>query len=259
MSDLSVPVITIDPVLCLQCGSCVRCCPMHVLRFASGGPIAAKPERCIQCRHCTAACPTRAITFTDTPHDYPPEPESALDRLIQTRRSVRSYRDELPDRQAVERALDLASWAPSGKNIHENAWTVLWGREAVSGAYSLVLDWCRETGIYPELLRNHERGIDLITCGAPCVILGHSDPNTLNPVVDTAIAMATAELKLVQQGLATCWGGYLRHAVNSYPPLRQYCGLAEGREVYGVMMTGLAAEYYRNIPYRPAARADWIE
>ena len=258
-SERSIPVITIDPDLCLQCGSCVRDCPTHVLRLEQRRPVAAKPERCIDCRHCTAACPAKAITFTTRSQDYPEVSEDGLLKLIQTRRSVRAYRDKLPDRALLQWALDGAAWAPSGKNIHENAWSVLYGREAVQKAYRLVLDWCRQTGIYPELLRNDARGLDLVTCGAPCVILGHSHPKTLNPVVDTAIAMETVELLLVEQGLSTCWGGYLRHAVNDYAPLKAYCGIPAERECYGLMMVGYGAENYRNVPYRPAAKAAWIE
>ena len=254
-----IPSITIDSNLCLQCFSCVRSCPTHVLRTASGGPEVRHPERCINCRHCTATCPTKAICFSSTPEDYPAPAEDELLRLIQSRRSVRAYQPTLPDRQLVENALNGAAWAPSGKNIHENAWTVLWGREAVEKAYQLTLDWCRESGIYPELLRNDARGLDLVTCGAPCVIIGHNRTDTLNPVVDTAIAMATAELLLVRSGLATCWGGYLRHAINAYQPLRDYVGLEAAREVYGLMMVGLPKEFYRNVPYRPAAKAAWIE
>ena len=253
----ALPVV--DGALCLQCASCVRCCPTHVLRPDGGRPVAVRPDRCIDCRHCTAVCPTKAIRFSDTAADYPMAPDSVLLRLIQTRRSVRTYGDELPDRGLIERALRGAAWAPSGKNIHDNGWSVLWGRDAVRQAYDMTLDWCRETGIYPELLRNEERGLDLVTCGAPCVIIGHNLVRTLNPVVDTAIAMTTAELLLVEKGLATCWGGYLRHALNDYAPLKAFCSIAEDREVFGVMMVGLPGEFYRNIPYRPEPSVHWIE
>ena len=258
-AEKNIPAITIDSEQCLGCGSCVRSCPTHVLRLEDGRPTPARPERCIDCRHCTAACPVRAITFTTVGQDYPAASQDPLLKLVQSRRSVRSYQDRLPDRALLQWALDGAAWAPSGKNIHENAWSVLYGRPAVQKAYELVLDWVRETGIYPELLRNDARGLDLVTCGAPCVILGHSHPKTLNPVVDTAIAMQTVELLLVERGLSTCWGGYLRHAVNDYPPLKAYCGIPDERECYGLMMVGYGAEKYRNVPYRPAAAAAWIE
>ena len=73
-----IPAITIDPALCLQCRSCIRDCPTHVLRLEAGRPVPVHPERCIDCRHCTAACPTRAITFTTVAQDYPEPSQDTL-------------------------------------------------------------------------------------------------------------------------------------------------------------------------------------
>ncbi len=255
-------MIEIDRTKCVSCLSCVRGCPMAIFREKDGSPVVAKEERCIRCYHCTAACPVQAVRFEDLTQErtYPPVPEDPVERLIKTRRSVRHFKAELPPRETVERALELAAWSPSGKNIHENGWAVLWGREAVEKARDMAVQWAADTGIYPELPKNAARGIDLLTCGAPCVLIGHSHPKTLNPMLDTAIAAATAELLLQQSGISTCWGGYLRHAINDCPELKAFVGIAPEREAYSLFMIGYAdREIYRNIPDRPPLKTVWIE
>ena len=250
----------IEKNVCLGCGSCKRSCPTSVIRISDEGKAEMyKPQRCIRCFHCAAACPVKAVHI-DGERDYQPERKDVLEKIITSRRSVRHYTDIVPEREILLNALDTAMYAPSGKNIHENKWSVLYGKDRVQEAMHLALDWAESSGIYPELPRNAARGIDLITCGAPCVIIGHSDPKTLNPMADTVIAMATAELLLVNSGLSTCWGGYLRHAINSCPELKAYCGIADNREAYAILMVGHAdKERYLNIPPRSPADIHWID
>lgn len=255
-------MINIDREKCVSCLACTRGCPMKIFRARDGHPETAKEERCIGCFHCTAACPVKAISFDgiSTEELYPEKPTDELERIIKSRRSIRSFKPELPDRTVVEHALALAAWAPSGKNIHENAWTVLWGREAVEKVRDMTVDWAVRTGIYPELPKNAQRGIDLITCGAPCVLIGHSHPETLNPMLDTAIAAAAAELVLAKSGIGTCWGGYLRHAINDSPEMKDFIGLDREREAYSIIMVGYPdGERYPNIPYRPEPKITWVD
>lgn len=253
-------MISIDREKCISCLACVRSCPMAVIREVDGSPAAVKEERCIRCYHCTAACPMQAVHFEGAGDDYPSIPEGELERLVKSRRSVRHFKAETPDKEKILNALRLAAWSPSGKNIHENAWAVLWGRAAVEKARDMAVEWSVKANIYPELAKNAARGIDLITCGAPCVIIGHSHPKTLNPMLDTAIAAATAELALVKSGIATCWGGYLRHAINDSPELKEFIGIAPEREAYALFMAGLPDnESYHNIPNRPEPKITWTE
>lgn len=255
-------MINIDREKCVSCLACTRTCPMKIFRARDGHPEIVKEERCIRCYHCTAACPTRAVSFDDLSleQQYPAKPENELERIIKSRRSIRHFKDKLPERELVEHALAIAAWAPSGKNIHENSWVVLWGRSAVEAVRDMTVAWAERIGIYPELPKNAARGIDLITCGAPCVIIGHSHPKTLNPMLDTAIAATTAELVLSASGIGTCWGGYLRHAINDSPELKDYIGIDREREAYATIMVGYPdGESYPNIPARPAPKAQWVE
>ncbi len=65
--------VTIDPVLCAGCGSCVEICPYSALRLESWGNARISTvdhNRCMGCGVCVAVCPNKAIgggSFTDQP------------------------------------------------------------------------------------------------------------------------------------------------------------------------------------------------
>jgi nitroreductase len=124
----------------------------------------------------------------------------------------------------------------------------------------MVLKWCEENNNSTELIKLSKKGTDLLMCHAPCVIIGWCPEDSLNPCVDTAIAMETVELLLCSEGLATCWGGYLTRISNSDPELKALLGVPDGSRVYCCLMTGYAdREKYPNIPYRPPVEANWLE
>ena len=154
----------------------------------------------------------------------------------------------------IRHALDVAAYSPSGKNRHANRWSLIYGRERCREIADIALDYCRRSGDSPELLSLAERGIDLLTCGAPAVLIGWSPDDALNPCVDTVLAMHTVQMLLEEQGLGCCWGGYLRQITGRCPPLKKTLGIPEGCSMQCCMMFGFPkGEHYPNIPPRPAA------
>ncbi len=251
-------MISIDETRCVNCGSCIRSCSMGVLGAGEKAPQILPRRRCIGCMHCVAACPQQAVLWDGQPACLTP-PEEPVERLVMSRRSVRHFREEPPDRETLQWALDRANYAPSGKNIHATGWTVLWSKEVTAAMTDKVLQWCDETGEAPELRKLYDRGTNLVTCGAPCVLLGWSPDDCLNPVVDTAVAMTTVELLLRTRGLASCWGGYLVQILNAAPELLAQTGVPGGCHVRCALMVGYAdRERYPNIPVRPAAEPVWV-
>ena len=247
---------------CIGCGKCVRSCPMGVLVPGEKHPEIHPRRRCILCMHCAAGCPKKAIGFEELPEAavYPEMPEDELERLIRTRRSVRSYRDALPERERIQHALNTANFAPSGKNQRAYRFTVVWGKPAVTALRDRCMELCRETGEAPELPKLFEKGTDLLTCGAPCMIVAWSPENCLNPVLDPAVSMAELELLLVRQGLSTCWGGYLRQLSDRFPEIRRRLGLPEDCRVRCALMVGYAkGESYLRPVWRPETDALWLE
>ena len=259
-------MVYIDKTRCIGCLRCVRVCPMGVLVPGTGDrtPEVHPRRRCIQCMHCAAGCPNMAVRFEELPPEevYPelPETASSLEKLIRWRRSVRSYSEKLPPKELIQKALDAANFAPSGKNQRAYRYTVVWGKKRVAALRDKCLSLCAEYGEAPELNKLFANGTDLLTCGAPCMIVAWSPDGCLNPRLDPAVSMAELELLLVQEGLSTCWGGYLRQVSDRFPEVRKDLGLGENDRVRCALMVGYAkGERYLRTVWRPAAEALWLE
>ncbi len=230
---------------------------MKHLHMTEDGPAAGK-GKCMECYQCAAICPRQAVGRDGESVIVPP-PEDALEKLIMSRRSVRHFKTEPPDKALIQWALQRAGYAPSGKNEHLNRWTVVYGKDRVEIIRERALQHCREAGEAPELLFFAKRGLDLLTCGAPVLILAWSPDDCLNPVVDPAIAMETAELLLVSRGLGTCWGGYLRQVAGHCQELKAMLGIPEGASMKACLMTGYPDDVvFPNIPRRPEPDIIWF-
>lgn len=112
-------MITISPEKCIRCGACAHVCPTHHIAMEGGTPVVYSSRNCLRCMHCTAACPMQAVHFDFVPtyEEYPDIPEDETLKLILTRRSNRHFKDNAPDPEDLAWALDMAQWAPSGKNV----------------------------------------------------------------------------------------------------------------------------------------------
>lgn len=252
-------MIRIDTERCIGCGICQRLCPMGYLTLSDGKAAIRERRRCISCGHCAAACPKLAVSLVEEGWS-PLEPANDLERQIVSRRSVRHFKPEPPPRELIQRALDVAEYAPSGKNAHAHRWTVLYGMEQTQKVTELCLDIAARTGNGKELIKIKAAGTNLLTCDAPCVILAWSPDDALNPVLDPALAMALVEIQLNQMGIGTCWGGYLRQIADADPELRAWMGIPEGCNLRCALVCGYPqGERYPNIPPRPQATVAWKE
>lgn len=255
-------MVYIDQSLCINCKTCLRLCPMGVFTAGDNTPEIHPKRRCIQCMHCAGACPKKAIRFEELSAEetYPEAPENSLEQLIKGRRSIRNYAHTLPPREVLQRALDTAAYAPSGKNQRAYRYTVVYGKSKVAALRDRCLQLCKDYSEAPELPKLMAHGTDLLTCGAPCMIVAWSPDDCLNPVLDAAVVMAQLELLLVQQGLGTCWGGYLRQVSDRFPEIRQMLEIPEGCHVRCALMVGYPkGEKYINPVWRPEAQTIWLE
>lgn len=255
-------MVYIEKELCVNCKTCLRLCPMGVFVPGEETPEVHPRRRCIQCMHCAGACPKKAIRFQEIPTEqvYPAPAEEPLEKLIRQRRSIRNYSDKLPDKSVLQKALDTAAYAPSGKNQRAYRYTVVWGKKKAMELRDKCLALCEEFGEAPELNKLMKNGTDLLTCGAPCMVVVWSPDDCLNPVLDPAVVLSQLELLLVNEGLGTCWGGYLRQVSDRFPEIREMLGIPEGAHVRCALMVGYAkAERYINPVWRPAVDALWLE
>ena len=253
-------MISIDKSLCVNCGRCMESCPMGIFRKNEAGIAEAGPQkRCIKCMHCSAACPTRAVRFEGIGAEtlYPKPVEDELVRLIEARRSIRHFKPEAPAKEILQAALEAAAYAPSAKNRRVCRWTVLYGKERADEAAQLGLRWAVETKADPALVAMSRGGMNMVTCGAPCVFICHA-PRQADAVIDGSIAMTTLELLLVRAGLGTCWAGYFARLSEAAPTLRAFLELPEEDEVLCALMAGCpGGDYYPNLPRRIVEKINW--
>lgn len=254
-------MFTIDRELCVNCGACVKTCPMAIFYRDKEEQVAVRDGRCLDCFHCTAVCPTGAISHDTLGGASLPDDRAdmSLAAKFRRRRSMRRFKAETPDRRVIQTALDNAAYAPSAKNARPYGWTVVLGREKVEELYRTVLAWAKDQPDFRHLVWVDRRGGNPVTCGAPCLVLVHAPDGSTYPGADSLIAMTLAEQLLNDAGLGTCWGGYFHRAVQQCAELRAALNIPEGHEVYGVLMVGAPDERFPRIPVRPAAQVNWVE
>ena len=138
-----------------------------------------------------------------------------LYEAIHHRRSHRMYKPDLPSREALERVIDAALWAPSGTNSQAWEITVMAGKvrndfvEIVNRAIKFLLPELKKAGI-------PEKGQEMIMKffkdlgGAPVVIAvtiqKNPDPgmNVAN-IQSGAALMQNLLLAAHAEGLGSCW------------------------------------------------------
>jgi len=226
----------IDRETCTECGSCAIICPSEVLVMEDGKAQVTNQSLlgCIACGHCMMVCPTGAITVTGrgiSAQDLLPLPASdkadraeMLAALMQTRRSVRHFKDRPVDPKLVERVVELAATAPMGippwdvgcvsvigrDKVQEIAGEVVKGYE---GFLKIFKPWLLKVmrpfmgkakyemfaGFLRPLARTyveaHKKGSDSLFYDAPALLIFHHSPyaDTLDAGIACTYAMLAAE------------------------------------------------------------------
>ncbi|MCL5109991.1 MAG: nitroreductase family protein [Chloroflexi bacterium] len=160
-----------------------------------------------------------------------------LAALVQSRRSIRRYADrEVPD-ELLQRALDLAVWAPNGGNRQSWAFYVVKDRQligkladAVKAKTELMAGW-PEAARFGESVRRWLRTSDFFRNAPVCIAVatgcyesvadqvlaarGAADPQAVqigearrvgaSRLQSAAAAITTLLLSLHAQGLGACW------------------------------------------------------
>lgn len=140
-----------------------------------------------------------------------PSPE-ALYQLISSRRSVRAYKPDSVPRDIIERVLNAAVWAPSGKNLQNWHFFVLQGKKRDEYLQYSQKTWDKnrevlEKRLKPSLYQFTERFF--YTLGnAPVLIFAYNRPNPIenNQTAMGSVYMAVQNLLLAAhaEGLGTC-------------------------------------------------------
>jgi nitroreductase/NAD-dependent dihydropyrimidine dehydrogenase PreA subunit len=265
--------LTVDSAKCNADGHCVAECPVGIIVMGQDlipKAIDDAEARCTNCGHCVAVCPTGALTRgATTPDACPPVKRASLPRLDQVesfllaRRSIRAYQDTPVGRDVLAELIDVARYAPSGGNRQPVGWQIVYDRVNVRRLAELTVDHFRHqlatatnTRQADMVVSLWEKGIDVITRGAPHLIVVHTRANS-NSATECALALDYLDLAAHARGLGTCHIGFMRGAAQSWAPLQEAMDLPEGRACSGVMVIGYPEHDFHRIPPRKPAQIIW--
>jgi len=268
-------LFTIDEKLCARDGICVAECPAFVIEMKTkesfptvtdGGEV-----RCINCGHCVAVCPHGAISLVRMSVDLCPPindelmlDENQMEQFLRSRRSIRTYKAQDVDAETLTRLIDIARYAPTGSNSQQVHWLIVPTRDKVVQLTALAVDWMRnaiqeknpiaEAYQMAGIVRAWDNGIDIISRGAPALVIAHGPEAYPVMTIDSAIALSYLDLAAPSLGLGSCWAGFFMIAAGYWPPLAKALNLPDGHKSFGAMMVGYPKFRYQRLPTRNEAK-----
>jgi nitroreductase/NAD-dependent dihydropyrimidine dehydrogenase PreA subunit len=258
-------MIKLDKSKCKKCNKCTYVCPLGIFTAEELSSPNIDPERmkfCIECGHCVAICDSNAISINDNSCGDCIEIQNRtsfniLSNLIQTRRSIRNYKDDIIPREDIEKLIQLTKWMPTAKNQCPVNWTVIHNPAKVYKLAEMVVKFFDENNILPEIVAAWGQGLDIINRGAPHLVLCHTKENAMMPVVDSTIAMTAFDLAASSMDLGTCWAGFFMMALKDDPKIAKECGIPDDEDIHTAIMLGKPKFNYKNIPNREPLNISW--
>ena len=271
-------LFTVDKEKCKRDKICVDECPSRIIQFRDEDgvptPVKDADTLCIHCGHCVAVCPAGALSHQSmTPEQCPPvnrdwilNPEK-VEHFLRSRRSIRTYKEDIVDRDTLTRLIDIARYAPSGHNLQPVQWMVIYDSEKVQVLAGHVVDWMRSmlreqqaaaaAMHLDRIVDAWERGMDRVCRDAPHIVLAHAPKADRTAPTACTIALAYLELAAPSFGLGACWAGFFGAAAALWPPMKEVLGLPEGHTCFGAMMLGYPKYRYHRLPVRKEPNIIW--
>ena len=127
---------------------------------------------------------------------------TTLDDIL-TRRSVRKFKAEMPDREALEKIIEAGLYAASGHGMQSSIVVAVTDRK--------LRDRLMEMN---RLIGGWQEGFDPFY-GAPAVLLVLADKSSPNHVYDGSLTMGNMMLAAHTLGLGSCWINRAREEFDS--------------------------------------------
>ena len=264
---------------CTKCGQCVADCLPQIISIEEGCPFIApeKEAACYRCQHCFTICPTGSISIfgLDPEKSLPLKgnlPDAAqMELLIKGRRAVRQYKQENLEPEVLQRLLEVAWHAPTGKNDRQVRFTVVAEREKLAKLREEVMTGLgrivRENSLpegreyFADIYRAWEEdGVDTLFRGAPHFLVASAPQNIATPVQDCLIAMTTFELYAQSLGVGTVWDGLAKWAISDLmPEFRSRLGIPDDHVVGYAMAFGKPAVHYARTAQHGPTQIYWVD
>ena len=275
--------IRVDPEKCTACGTCSTACP--AIFILEGEKVRTfDEEHCTLCGHCLALCPVDAITiqeldpeeFSDLPKDLKISPET-LAVFLRSRRSCRVFADKEVSRQALEKLIDMARYAPSGHNSQNFEFMVINKRQMVQTLaqrtavfYGNLYKMLTAPGVnVPPWLQTHMRGFrlnweyyqagkDRIFRNAPALIVIHALAENSSSAQNCHLAMAHIILQAHAMGLGTCINGYFTTAAERDPSIVKELEIPKENKIFTCCTVGYPVLKFKKLVQRRPPSVRWL-
>lgn len=265
-----MPFYHLDKDKCKRDGICSAVCVTGIIKNDENRTPYVEEKnayKCISCGLCVAYCPHEACfvenldpaQFSFVDKNKMPSPEQ-IDLLIKTRRSVRNFRKDPVNDEILNKIMDNVRYAPSAKNTHNNRWIITRNREETIKVGNLIADFFleisktieneKEALHYKLVHRAYTQGRDVITRGAPQLIVSVLPNDYHWKAEDGNIALTYFELASHGYGVGCVWAGYFTSAVRVYKPLQEFLGIKEDEYVAGAQFFGMPVYKTRQITSR---------
>jgi len=286
--------IEINPETCDKEGLCVRVCADGVFEKEdkTSFPIVAHPERCFLCGQCVAVCPGDAITHHGfemenfLPHtpEMDIEPDNLLG-FLRMRRSVRNYNQKRSvSREALEKLIDAARYAPTGSNAQSLEHIVINDREMMEKLAALCLDLFKErlalsqdkdalssidpgvarriqaeVPFYKRVISDYVAGKDPFFYRAPVLVVTHANLTiTSCPLEDATLASYQMMLMAQSLGLGTCYIGNFYEFANDSQAIREMLVMPAEHGILMSFTLGYPAVRFRKLVDRKKPKVNYI-
>jgi nitroreductase/NAD-dependent dihydropyrimidine dehydrogenase PreA subunit len=293
-----IPVI--DEKKCTGCGKCVAICPKKVL-FLENKKAKTNENDCMMCSHCYAVCDFNAVSFTEMLNNVRIKTFKYKEKVLgsaeidpgtlvnafRSRRSIRKYKNDKVDNDAICDLLAFAVTAPSGSNCQKWEFTIINGRDKVWGFGNRLKDFFIKLNKFSanvlfrylsvlfmgktliNYYRDHyntvdmaikesEKGVDLLFHGAPCVIIIHGPIDSSTPVEDAAYASYNICMLAHFMNLGTCLIGFAVEALNRSPDIKKEYNITKDNRLYSVIAIGKPDIKFKRHSLRKKYPVDFI-
>jgi nitroreductase len=208
--------------------------------------------------------------------------------IVTTRRSIRRYKNISIPKKIINEILYLAAYSPTASNTRDVGFTVitdrnrirLFGEEIYKKLDKMMSFLKRPPATYFVAILNvfapkksigrylerqeffsgwFREGRDLITHGAPVLILIHGPKRSRFARENSAIAACNITNYAHSMGLGTCYIGLINVALDMNRRLAKKLFIPKGRKMYIALVLGHPAHHYRFTAVRPEPSVKWIE
>jgi nitroreductase/NAD-dependent dihydropyrimidine dehydrogenase PreA subunit len=265
-------LITVNEEKCIKCGMCVVECPTGVIKLEANGPKEVNPNACLECGHCVAVCPKEAIDNEKSPLAMQSEigeikklnPEEAKN-FMRSRRSIRSYKNLLVEREKLLELVDVAHLAPTASNSQGVSFLIVDDKKIIELAVEECIKWFENNEMLSKAMAGMISGyrnnkVDTILRDAPSIILTLADKDFRNGRENSILSLSYLELYAPSLGLGSCWAGLFEIcALNEDSPMYKLFKIPEGKKITGVVMVGYPKHTFKRFTERRPLSASFYE